>query len=650
MLSHLNKFESGEIDSWWQLNLELGLRPHGTKQYIDELQFDLRKLPGWEEADEPTQTRIVEAAKGYLIDGEPKNAEWVGTNVMFRPAYSGYRALYLLLAEAPDVVEGLSHDVWAKWAAIIVSYPLNTYGGDEMIPHQRLVEKAYTAAPEKVLRAILTQIDAANDKDESYYFPQRLRVCWDERFKDAVRSKLGDETLKTKCWGRLLEELLQHKDLPTETKAAAELKRFVDGEADGERALIAAASLISHAETDWWRIIWTAINKDTEFGRALVQSVCHQTRPANKLSEKDSADFYLWLVNAFPLAEDPETPTGQVFSVTNRMEITNWRDSFLHDLKQRGTPESLEALERIAAASPELGKRLHWILIEARQNVRRHTWKPLTPSAFLSLLKEASPQMSPSFWQRLREWLMKHPGWAFVGAATIMAGLGEYAIGIALLPAALVAFAVHIYEWPGLIQRKWVTRIVRIIWLLGVVVLLGFFGTVFYRMKGSKSWSNLLPNVQQRGSNTPKKVPFFLTTVDGTLPVSSVFGGTYSVFEDRVEVTIDSASFKNNTLDNQPIEIRFMSGGLAIRNDIGHWRIIYPGDSPEAEVHVNPSSKAFFPGTIQMKIPYPPNTDLSPFHLVLAPAIKTSENTWTTKPEWIAHSDQGIFKNAILPQ
>jgi hypothetical protein len=154
--------------------------------------------------------------------------------------------------------------------------------------------------------------------------------------------------------------------------------------------------------------------------------------------------------------------------------------------------------------------------------------------------------------------------------------------------------------------------------------------------------------IQPKASSIPQKVPFLLTTDDGTIPVSSVFGGTYSVFEDRVEVTIDSASFENNSLDNQTVAIGFISGGLAIRSDVGHWRIILRADTAQAKVTVNPSSKAFLPEKIHMKIPYPQNTDFNPFHLVLAPMIQIDENRWESKPEWCAHSDQGIFK-ATLP-
>ena len=391
VLECLERFEKGGIDFWWHLNMQLTLKPL-MKVYGDELLFDLRKLPGWQEADAETQSRIIEAAKKYVVEGEPQNAEWVGTNTIFRPAFSAYRALYLLLAESPEFIEQLPAEIWQKWAATIVSYPLNSQGNDkEMLPHQFLVARAYEHAPDEVIEAILKQIDWENEKGDIILFPQRLDVCWDDKFKAALREKLNDKTLKINSWGRILEELLEHGDAPTQEIAQHILTAFIAGEAEMERALFAAASLMRHARSaDWWNFVWRAVEKDADFGRAFVESVSGQTRPANKLTESEAAELYLWLIKAFPPAEDPPLPTGggMAFFVSPRMQITDWRESIVGDLKQRGTPESLVALERIAAASPEIAKRLHWILIEARENVWRHTWQPPTPAELLALLKQ----------------------------------------------------------------------------------------------------------------------------------------------------------------------------------------------------------------------------------------------------------------------
>ena len=251
---------------------------------------------------------------------------------------------------------------------IIVSYPLNSHGGDEMTPHEILVQNAYSQGPQEVVQTVLKQIEGENERGELIYFPQRLNSCWDANFKDALRNKLDDSKLSTQSWGRILEELLERGDAGGQKIAENTISSFYAENTNKERTLLAAASLIRHAaETDWWSVVWKAIQKDTDFGRSLVESVAAGNHPAGKLKETEIVDFYLWLVNVFPPSEDPQPPAGQAYAVTTRMEITRFRNSFLSNLKQRGTPASLEALEKIAATSPELAKQLHWALIEARE-------------------------------------------------------------------------------------------------------------------------------------------------------------------------------------------------------------------------------------------------------------------------------------------
>jgi predicted NACHT family NTPase len=61
----LDDFNTGELDAWWRLNLEMTLQPDST-HYGDELEPDLTNLYGWKTADTSTKENIVNAAKVYL--------------------------------------------------------------------------------------------------------------------------------------------------------------------------------------------------------------------------------------------------------------------------------------------------------------------------------------------------------------------------------------------------------------------------------------------------------------------------------------------------------------------------------------------------------------------------------------------------------
>ncbi len=366
---------------------ELSLEPD-SQVYSSDWEADTTKLPGWAESDSQTRDRIIMAAKDYILHGDPENKEWVGTNSFQYSALGGFRALVLLVETAPEFIQELDEEAWRRWTAIIALHP-NYRNDEESETHAFLVKKAYRHAPDEIIITILKVIDTANEKEDHLFFEKNWEAFWDEKFKTALREKLNDAKLKFSIWGRILEKLLEHGDATTQEIAQNTLTAFVAGEAEKERALLAAASLMRHGRgADWWIFVWKAVEKNADFGRTFVESVCFQTRPANKLNENEAAEFYLWLTEVFPLSEDPEIPMGHAYAVGTRMEITTFRDSILGDLKQRGTPESLAALERIAAASPELEKRLHWTLIETRENVSRHTWKPSTPAELLALLKQ----------------------------------------------------------------------------------------------------------------------------------------------------------------------------------------------------------------------------------------------------------------------
>ncbi len=119
----LEKYEAGDLSAWWQLNREMTLK-RDSKFYGDEFEPDLTTLPGWQEADLTTRKRIVEAAKRYISKGNPNTPAWLGTNIMHRPAFAGYRAFQLLLHEEPDWLSSISADVWKKWAPIILAFPI----------------------------------------------------------------------------------------------------------------------------------------------------------------------------------------------------------------------------------------------------------------------------------------------------------------------------------------------------------------------------------------------------------------------------------------------------------------------------------------------------------------------------------------------
>jgi predicted NACHT family NTPase len=393
----LTRFEGGDLDAWWLLNRELTLEPRST-HYGSLLEPDLTVLPGWAAADERTKGRIIDAAKRYVLEGDPGRAEWFGTNKIWEPAYAGYRALLLLHDRDHGFLETLSTEVWGKWVPIILSFPTHS-GGEREAPHRALLATAYRHAPKTLIDNLLALLDKANEGGEHFSISHKYDDCWDERFGKALLSKAKDPNLKPLYMGHLLDKLLEKEIDGALEYATSLIPTPPPGEGEArERAIIAAQELMAYAPDAGWPVIWPAVKPDADFGRAVSESLEYALRASKgslftKLGEENIAEYYIWLSRQYPHKDD-HNPVGAHF-VGPRESIAQWRDALLEYLKGRGTPAAVTAIERIAEALPELD----WIkftLLEARKSALTRTWTPLTPASVMSLLVEQRAHSSQS--------------------------------------------------------------------------------------------------------------------------------------------------------------------------------------------------------------------------------------------------------------
>jgi len=124
VVSALDEFEAGDVEAFWTGVYHLMQYDERGFGSVSGAEWDMTALPGWQAADADTRVRIVEAAKRWVLEGDPRTEEWLGKDVVYRPAFAGYRALCLLLRFAPDLVEELPTDVWEKWAPIVLDFPV----------------------------------------------------------------------------------------------------------------------------------------------------------------------------------------------------------------------------------------------------------------------------------------------------------------------------------------------------------------------------------------------------------------------------------------------------------------------------------------------------------------------------------------------
>lgn len=385
VLQLLEKLEAEDLSAWWQLNMAMTLKPDST-HYDDEFELDLTKLPGWQEAEENTQRKIIEGAKKYIQQQNDISYKWIGTNTYNRPAVAGCRALQLLLKERSDFLNALLPKIWNKWAPVIIAAPSNNQNENLYL---ETVKRTYLNAPEESVNTLIILIDKENQEHNSLFVLDRFDKCWDERLKLALLEKAKDPTLKPKCVGQILEKLLKEgfTEAGDFAKSLISFPLPLAGNAR-EKALFASRVLVENSDPSNWSFIWSLLQQNSSFRREVLELAAHRYWPEIQLNltETQLADLYVWLVRQYPHDEDPDYSNEVLaHSETARDGMARLRDSVLSQLKERGTLQACAEIQRLIQELPGVVW-LRKTLLDAQTSMRRKTWQPLQPEQLLQLV------------------------------------------------------------------------------------------------------------------------------------------------------------------------------------------------------------------------------------------------------------------------
>ncbi len=394
VLQYLDRYESGDLNAWWQLNRVLTLRPEST-HFGDELAADLTTLPGWQDADEPTRVRIIEAAHSYILARAPEAQHmlqermhtWLGKALTIDfPLYAGYRAFFLLQREAPDLLETIAPAVWQQWAPMSASYPLQRDNAT-MEYHNRLIHTAYHHASAEIIATCLAQIDQQNREMHSLNCLHLVEACWDSKLENALLNKAHDTALDPGCLRDVLTAVVVHDPAAAHTIAETMFQEvYTTG--DHEKATVVAGVLIAHTLDATWDYIWPLLTRDDAFGRELLlrlqRAEALEHTFVQRLTPDQVADLFLRVIDLFPPAEDPPGPSG---FVSDRQLLSIWRSQLIASLQQRGTREGCEALRKILHVHPEM-EWIRWMVIDAERLMRRRTWSGFKPEAILAMAQD----------------------------------------------------------------------------------------------------------------------------------------------------------------------------------------------------------------------------------------------------------------------
>lgn len=388
IFTYLDQFEAGDVDAWWRLNLVMAVNPDNG--FYNEVVFDLTQMPGWESIDDFNKARITQGALQYLLKGDPHTDQWLGQNIIYRPAHAGYRAFYLLSRIRSNTIAELPTEVWQKWAPIILAYPVETGTGSEQ-PNLNLVELAYQKAKSQMIETLDILIDKENSESSYLFVLPRIEPCWDDDLANALLAKVKEPQIKPSVLGQLLGSLLEHRNDEARTHAESLIITSCQPE-EQERMKVAARTLFAKTPFQSWPVLWPMLQDDPLLGKEIIATTVHGFRfdAVKELPEEHLADLYIWLVEQYPYKDDPVYEG--VIAVGPDDSAREFRDITLRVLKERGTRGAVSALRKIVQTFPQL-EWLRWSLIEAQNQTRKLTWEPVPPQILLRLVQDQEKRL-----------------------------------------------------------------------------------------------------------------------------------------------------------------------------------------------------------------------------------------------------------------
>lgn len=392
----IDELKKGSLESYWRIHLELCKDPEQKNHFV-EIESDLTILPGWKNLETNNQQEIIEASKIYLLKMDPQNDEWLGKDVLHRPAIAGYRAIRLLTNYNIVFIEQLNHEILRKWAPIIVSYPIS-FGFEEDQYHDKILEFFYQQVPDQVLMVFKIILNKECEKDEFISITRRFDKCWDEKIAEIVFEKIKDKKTKPNSFSSLIEELFKHKYTPVEEYLLTLLVGHSSCDKEAlQRMYLGCSQMIVHSDNLHWKILWPIIQNNSEFGEELIQQLSHDRNEAgrflNKFMENEIAGLFVWMVQHFPYSEE-KLISGAHF-VDRREQVGYFRDQLINVLKSRGTLEAKVAIETIKNKLPNLDW-LNRVLYETKVISRIKAWNPPTSSDIKILVGQSDKRFIKS--------------------------------------------------------------------------------------------------------------------------------------------------------------------------------------------------------------------------------------------------------------
>lgn len=311
-----------------------------------------------------------------------------------------FRTLLLCYRLQPDVVQALPVAFWANWVAFIL-HVLTFYDRKLVV---ELLQLAAQAAPAAIDEAVFQQTKAYHGREG--FSPSKLsnltRLLPAAGFPAQLLAVvIAKEWQRATFNGQVLVELLKADYMPAwhyirnlmpDSATMTTTSTDLAGSADKVIVKVYRWLLFDRERTqadhwEWWQKLMHWPGSTAAVLRKALRMTAHSVpRFWVTLSETQLVTFMRWLANTYHLLPDD---TNEWHSVGPDYPAVAARTAAAAELAGRGTSAAVELLRELQT---ELGNP-HWLghrFDEARENLLRNAWEPLSPEALALLSREAN--------------------------------------------------------------------------------------------------------------------------------------------------------------------------------------------------------------------------------------------------------------------
>lgn len=418
--SQLTDSETGKAYAWGTIVRNLAFDSSGTYCPTQHRNRPL-ELAGWMSANEQTRVRIVESAKRFLLQVEPKNFDVLHRYWRYPYEEAAYKALCLIFdLQEHKFIEQLPPAIWKKWATALVMVDESS-GLHESVRHRLFLHLAYQQAPDAVTGAFRLWLAAEIQKDGhpdslDWLEPILLeRLAPDPELEALVNSGKWS-FLQKSLWregdnfGNVLLDFLKRPNTPASTMMAFARPLVREGVTDAidftkkvagsfhrartekakQRATAAGVVLCEELPDGGFETVWPLIQKSPALGESLVewlapQSDFHDDPKTPRWMEHQLADLYVWMRSHYPKKQDLDILDSH-YNETREF-IQRMRDNLVNRIMRSFSQSGHEQLRRLCETFPHDGD-LRAQLQHFENERRRRDWKPMPISEILSLSRE----------------------------------------------------------------------------------------------------------------------------------------------------------------------------------------------------------------------------------------------------------------------